>query len=142
MFGIGSTELLVILLVALIVLGPKSLASFSRTLGKYMGEFKRASTEFQRSLNIEAAREETRAAEKKARFASSATTKEVKTASNTADSDGAEKTACLSGIPTDSPVAQAIARASAEASDAAARAGAVPDKAQDAPAGVKHDSGA
>ena len=33
MFGIGSTELLVILVVALIVLGPKSLASISRTLG-------------------------------------------------------------------------------------------------------------
>ena len=33
MFGIGSTEFLVILLVALVVLGPKSLASVSRTLG-------------------------------------------------------------------------------------------------------------
>ena len=38
MFGIGSSELLVILVVALIVLGPKSLANVSRTLGKAMGE--------------------------------------------------------------------------------------------------------
>jgi sec-independent protein translocase protein TatB len=58
MFGIGSTELLVILLVALIVLGPKSLAGISRTLGKAMGEFRRVSTEFQRTLNVEAARED------------------------------------------------------------------------------------
>lgn len=58
MFGIGSTELLVILVVALIVLGPKSLANVSRTLGKAMGEFRRVSTDFQRTLNAEAAAEE------------------------------------------------------------------------------------
>ena len=44
MFGIGSTEFIVILLVALLVLGPKSLAKISRTVGKYMGEFRRVST--------------------------------------------------------------------------------------------------
>lgn len=60
MFGIGSTELLVILLVALIVLGPKSLASVSRSLGKSMREFRRVSTDFQRALNVEAAEDERR----------------------------------------------------------------------------------
>ena len=55
MFGIGSTELLVILVVALIVLGPKSLASVSRSLGKAMGDFRRVSTDFQRTLNAESA---------------------------------------------------------------------------------------
>ncbi len=58
MFGIGSTEFLVILLVALLVLGPKSLAKVSRTVGKYVGEFRRVSTEFQRTLNAEVAEEE------------------------------------------------------------------------------------
>lgn len=58
MFGIGSTEFLVILLVALVVLGPKSLASVSRTLGKAMGEFRRVSTDFQRTLNAEVEQEE------------------------------------------------------------------------------------
>ncbi|MDR3358619.1 MAG: twin-arginine translocase TatA/TatE family subunit [Desulfovibrio sp.] len=57
MFGIGSTEFLVILLVALIVLGPKSLAGIARTMGKAMGEFRRISTDFQRTLNAEAAQE-------------------------------------------------------------------------------------
>ena len=57
MFGIGSTEFLVILLVALVVLGPKSLASVSRTLGKAMGEFRRVSTDFQRTLNAEVEQE-------------------------------------------------------------------------------------
>ena len=58
MFGIGSTELLVILLVGLIVLGPKSLANVSKTIGRIVGEFRRVSTDFQRTLNAEAAREE------------------------------------------------------------------------------------
>lgn len=58
MFGIGGTELLVILVVALLVLGPKSVPQIARTLGKAMGEFRRVSTEFQRTLNVEIAVEE------------------------------------------------------------------------------------
>lgn len=53
MFGIGSTELLVIFVVALIVLGPKSIPQLAKTLGKVMGEFKRVSTDFQRTMNAE-----------------------------------------------------------------------------------------
>ena len=41
MFGIGGTELLVILVVALIVLGPKSVPQIARTLGRAMGEFRK-----------------------------------------------------------------------------------------------------
>lgn len=66
MFGIGSTELLVILLVALVVLGPKSLAGVSRSLGKAIGEFRRVSTDFQRTLNAEVAREEEEEKQRKA----------------------------------------------------------------------------
>ena len=58
MFGIGSTELLVILLVAFLVLGPSHLPKVAKTLGKVMGEFRRVSTDFQRTLNIEVEKEE------------------------------------------------------------------------------------
>ena len=58
MFGIGSTEFLVIILVALLVLGPRNLAKASRTVGRYVGEFRRISTDFQRTLNAEVAEEE------------------------------------------------------------------------------------
>ena len=68
MFGIGSTELLVILVVALLVLGPKNLPKIAHTLGRAMGEFRRVSTEFQRTLNTEIAFEE-EAEKKKARKA-------------------------------------------------------------------------
>lgn len=72
MFGIGSTELLVILVVALIVLGPKSLASISRSLGKAMGEFRRVSTDFQRTLNAEVEQEEQEKRKKEAEKAQKA----------------------------------------------------------------------
>ena len=77
MFGIGSTELLVILIVALLVVGPKNLPKIARTIGRAMGEFRRVSTEFQRTLNTEIAFEE-EAEKKKARKA--AAEKEAKEA--------------------------------------------------------------
>lgn len=43
MFGIGVSELLVIFVVALVVLGPERLPSAARTLAKLLGEFRKAS---------------------------------------------------------------------------------------------------
>ena len=51
MFGIGMPELLVILVVALLVLGPKRLPEIARSLGRGMAEFRRASNEFTRTLS-------------------------------------------------------------------------------------------
>ncbi len=47
MFNIGSAELLVILLVALLVLGPTKLPTAVRDAGKWMGELRRLSSGFQ-----------------------------------------------------------------------------------------------
>jgi sec-independent protein translocase protein TatA len=44
------TELLVILAVALIVIGPKKLPELARSLGKGLAEFRRASTEMRREF--------------------------------------------------------------------------------------------
>ena len=53
MFGIGSTELLVILVVALIVIGPSKLPDLMKTLGKGMAEFRRMSTDVKSTLEAE-----------------------------------------------------------------------------------------
>lgn len=61
MFGpIGGTELLVILVIVLIVFGPKRLPEFGRTIGKGLAEFKRASNDLRRSLEDELTLDERR----------------------------------------------------------------------------------
>jgi len=50
MFGIGMTELLVILTIGLIVIGPKKLPELARSLAKGLAEFRRASTEMRREF--------------------------------------------------------------------------------------------
>lgn len=114
MFGIGSTELLVILVVALIVLGPKSLAKVSRSLGKAIAEFRRVSTDFQRTINLEMAEEETRQKEKD-RKAKAASQQNI-SPENIASPKAAE-TAGKAAVPEDSPLAQALARSQAMAQE-------------------------
>ena len=53
MFGIGSTELLVILVVASIVIGPSKLPDLMKTLGKGMAEFRRMSSDVKSTLEAE-----------------------------------------------------------------------------------------
>ena len=50
MFGIGMTELLVIFVIGLVVLGPKRLPELARTLGKSLAEFRRASNDLRREF--------------------------------------------------------------------------------------------
>jgi TatA/E family protein of Tat protein translocase len=50
---LGTSELLVILVVALIIFGPRKLPQLSRQLGKSLGEFKRASEDFKRTWEKE-----------------------------------------------------------------------------------------
>jgi sec-independent protein translocase protein TatA len=61
MFGsIGMPELLIILTLALIIFGPRKLPELGRSLGKSLGEFKRASNELRNTLDEEIRIEEER----------------------------------------------------------------------------------
>lgn len=53
MLDIGLSELLVILVVALIVLGPKKLPELARSLGRGLAELRRTSEDLRRSLLID-----------------------------------------------------------------------------------------
>ena len=54
MFGsIGMPELLIILFIALIIFGPRKLPELGRSLGKSIGEFKKASNELRSTLDEE-----------------------------------------------------------------------------------------
>jgi sec-independent protein translocase protein TatB len=51
MFNVGMPELIVILAVALIVLGPKRLPEVARALGKALGEFRKATSGLTQELD-------------------------------------------------------------------------------------------
>jgi sec-independent protein translocase protein TatB len=51
MFGVGWTEMLLIGIVALVVIGPKDLPVVMNRLGKVLGTVRRMGSEFQRELN-------------------------------------------------------------------------------------------
>jgi sec-independent protein translocase protein TatA len=50
MFGIGMQELLIILVIALIVVGPKKLPELAKSLGRGFAEFKRTADDFHSSV--------------------------------------------------------------------------------------------
>jgi TatA/E family protein of Tat protein translocase len=65
MFGpIGMPELIIIMVIALIIFGPRKLPELGRSLGKSLGEFKRASNELRNTLDEEIRVEEERSTER------------------------------------------------------------------------------
>jgi sec-independent protein translocase protein TatA len=64
--SIGMPELIVILTLALIIFGPRKLPELGRSLGKSLGEFKRASNELRNTLDEEIRIEEERTSAQKA----------------------------------------------------------------------------
>ena len=54
MFGVGSSELVIILIIALLILGPKEIPKVARTLGRGMRELQRAKDELKKNIEFEA----------------------------------------------------------------------------------------
>jgi TatA/E family protein of Tat protein translocase len=54
MFGtLGGPEIVLILVIALIVFGPRKLPEIGKTMGKMLAEFRKASTDFKRTIEDE-----------------------------------------------------------------------------------------
>jgi TatA/E family protein of Tat protein translocase len=57
-------ELILIFVVALLLFGPRKMPQIGRSIGRAMGEFRRASNEFKRTIEDEVASDEIREVEK------------------------------------------------------------------------------
>jgi sec-independent protein translocase protein TatA len=67
MFGpIGMPELIVIMVIALVIFGPRKLPELGRSLGRSLNEFKRASNELKHTLDDEIRVEDQKVADEKA----------------------------------------------------------------------------
>ncbi|MGA1841430.1 MAG: Sec-independent protein translocase protein TatB [bacterium] len=70
MFGIGMTELIVILIIALLVIGPEKLPELAKMLGKGLAEFKKAAEDFRNTIheNLEVEEEKKKLLQKTSQF--------------------------------------------------------------------------
>ncbi|MEO5763167.1 MAG: twin-arginine translocase TatA/TatE family subunit [Vicinamibacteria bacterium] len=79
MFGsLGGPELFLIFVVGLVVFGPRKLPEIGKSLGKMIGEFKKASADFQRTVEEEVETEKLRKEISSADFTADSPSPEVK----------------------------------------------------------------
>jgi sec-independent protein translocase protein TatA len=84
-FGpLGMPEIIMIFIVGLLLFGPRKMPQLGRSIGRALGEFRRASNEFKRTVEDEVASEEIRSVEKEIRDIKSAGTDFVKKTIDTA----------------------------------------------------------
>jgi TatA/E family protein of Tat protein translocase len=94
MFGpIGMPELIVIMVLALIIFGPRKLPELGRSLGRSLNEFKKASNELKHTLDEEIRVEEQRTVEQQRAADAAARPAPVETAPDLAGVENEE------GIP-------------------------------------------
>lgn len=124
MFGLGATELIVILVLALILLGPKRLPDVASGLGKAIRQFRKATKDLTEQLDIDdevkAPFRELKAAlrDEPAPYVPPAVVSTVKPAADNAPRPAAEVSAPVAATdkPTDVAVAEAPAPGSTKAS--------------------------
>lgn len=84
MFGIGGTELVLIVLFALVIFGPDKLPGIARSVGRTLGTFKRAQEDMERMIRAEMFVTENEEKKRKAQAESDSDEGESKSAASTA----------------------------------------------------------
>jgi len=78
-FGtLGMPEIIMIFIVGLLLFGPRKMPQLGRSIGRALGEFRRASNEFKRTVEDEVAAEEIRSVEEDLRDIKNVATDAVK----------------------------------------------------------------
>jgi len=91
-FGpLGMPEIIMIFIVGLLLFGPRKMPELGRSIGRALGEFRRASNEFKRTVEDEVAAEDIRAVEKDLREIKDAGTDAVKKAVDAATEETEEQ---------------------------------------------------
>lgn len=86
MFGsLGGTEILVILVLALLLFGPRKLPEIGRTIGKGLSEFRKASHDFKMNLEREVDMENVRSSRDALKSVKTEVAREVRTAAGFED---------------------------------------------------------
>ncbi|WP_417308644.1 Sec-independent protein translocase protein TatB [Devosia sp.] len=91
MLGVGWTEMLVLGVLALIVIGPKDLPAVMNRVGKFAGQIRRMGSEFQREINKTTGLNEIRNLRSSITQPLKATTDAIRKEFNTVGADGKEK---------------------------------------------------
>lgn len=149
MFGpLGFQEVLVILGLALLIFGPRELPKIGRTIGRAMGEFRKASTELKRSLNTEMIEEELRQSDPRKviretakELEAAAMAEESETVAESVDAGPAEAApeSGSSGAPADAPSVEDVSAEDVPAEDVPADDVAAEDGAANSSAPVPRD---